>query len=104
MTSLLSAKKRAEEFAALVDGAAEPSSLRPELAELVGVVATLQRESRAVEPVAPRPEFTASLRERLMAEAATSLPQDTILTVPPRRRGTRERRLALAASSLVLVG
>jgi hypothetical protein len=104
MTSLLSAKKRAEEFAAVVDGAAEPSTLRPELVGLVGVVATLQRESRTVESAEPRPEFTASLRERLMAEAATSLAQDTILTLPPRRKGSRERRIALAASSLVLVG
>ena len=104
MTSLLSAKKRAEEFAAFVDGAAEPSTLRPELAELVGVVATLERESRTAASVAPRPEFTASLRERLLAEAADSLPQDTILTLPPRRKGSRERRIALAASSLVLVG
>jgi Domain of unknown function (DUF5667) len=104
MTSLLSAKKRAEEFAAAVDGGADPAGLRPELADLVGVVSTLQREAASGEHLAPRPEFTATLRERLMVEAVTSLPQDTVLTLPTRRKGSRERRLALVASSLVIVG
>ena len=104
MTSLLSAKKRAEEFAAAVDGGADRSGLHPELADLVGVVSTLQREGQSAAHVAPRPEFTATLRERLMTEAATSLAQDNVLSLPTRRKGTRERRLALAASSIVLVG
>ncbi len=104
MTSLLSAKKRAEEFAAAVDGGADRSGLRPELADLVGVVGTLQREAAAGAHLAPRPEFTATLREQLMAEAVTSLPQDNILALPTRRKGSRERRIALVASSLVLVG
>jgi hypothetical protein len=103
MTSLLSAKKRAEEFAALVDGST-PAGPHPELDELLGVVSTLRREAGADAQPLPRPEFTASLRELLMAEAATSLAQDNILTLPPRRKGSRERRLALVASSLVLVG
>jgi hypothetical protein len=102
MTSLMGAKKRAEEFAAVVDGGADAARLHPELRELVGVVNGLRAERRA-EP-APHPAFTASLRERLMAEAATSLTADNILTLPPRRKGSRERRLALVASSLVLVG
>lgn len=100
MTSLLSAKKRAEEFAAAVEGGADSSSLRPETAELVAVVGTLQRET----PPVPRAEFSAALRERLMAEAATSLAGDNILALPTRRKGSRERRMALAASSLVLIG
>ena len=104
MTSLLSAKKRAEEFAAAVDGGADRSGLHPELADLVGVVSTLQREGQSAAHLAPRPEFTATLRERLMSEAATSLAQDNVLTLPTRRKGSRERRLALAASSIVLVG
>jgi hypothetical protein len=104
MTSLLSAKKRAEEFAAAVDGGADRSGLRPELADLVGVVGTLQREAASGAHLAPRPEFTATLREQLMAEAVTSLPQDNILTLPTRRKGSRERRIALVASSIVLVG
>lgn len=104
MTSLLSAKKRAEEFAAVVDGGADETTLHPELAELLGVVGTLQREAQAGTHLAPRSEFTSDLRERLMAEAATSLAQDTILTLPARKKGSRERRIALVASSIVLVG
>jgi hypothetical protein len=104
MTSLLGAKKRAEEFAAAVDGGADRSGLHPDLAELVGVVSTLRREAETTAQLTPHPEFTAALRERLMAEAATSLPQDNVLTLPTRRKGTRERRLALVASSIVLVG
>ena len=100
MTSLLSAKKRAEEFAAAVEGGADRSALRPEMAELVAVAATLQREA----PPVPRAEFTAALRERLMTEAAASFAEDKVLALPPRRKGSRERRIALVASSLVLVG
>jgi hypothetical protein len=104
MTSLLGAKKRAEEFAAVVDGGADVSTLRPELRELVGVVGTLEREAQVGGQVVPRSEFTTTLREQLMAEAATSLSSDDILKLPPRKKGTRERRIALAASSFVLVG
>ena len=104
MTSLLSAKKRAEEFAAVVDGGADESTLRSELRELVGVVGTLQREAQVGAQLAPRSEFTAMLREQLMAEAATALSSDNILKLPPRTKGTRERRIALVASSVVLVG
>jgi Domain of unknown function (DUF5667) len=100
MTSLLGAKRRAEEFSAAVEGRTAASDLRPELAELVGVVDTL----RAHESPAPRPEFSAELRERLIAEAETTLATDSVLRLPPRRSGSRERRLALVASSVVLVG
>ncbi len=98
MTSLLGAKKRAEEFAAAVDGT--PADARPEFADLVGVVGAL----RAAAPPAPRAEFSVALRERLMAEAATSLTAQQSLALPPRKKGTRERRLVLAASAFVLVG
>ena len=104
MTSLLSAKKRAEEFAAVVDGGADPAGLRPELAELVGVVGSLRGEVLSGAHPVPRAAFTTMLREQLMAEALTSLAQDNVLTLPPRRKGSRERRLALVASSMVLVG
>lgn len=100
MTSLLSAKKRAEEFAAAVDSRSTTAGQRPEVAELVDVVSAL----RSVETPAPRAEFSASLRERLMAEAAETLATNAVLTLPTRRRGTRERRLAAAASVFVLVG
>lgn len=101
MITLPSARKRAEEFAAAVD---HPSTARPELAELVGVVDSL----RAVEAPSPRPDFTAALRERLVVAAAETLTQDAAqerrLTLPARPTGRRERRLAAAATALVLAG
>ena len=100
MTSLLGAKKRAEEFATAVEDDTARAGLPLEVARLVGVVDAL-RERPAPEP---RAEFTATLREQLLAEAEAVLAQDAILTLPPRRHGARERRLALVASSLVLVG
>ena len=100
MTSLLGAKQRAEEFDALVEGRRAKSAPRPELVELVAVVGAL----RAQELPEPRAEFSAALRERLMAEAATSLRTNAALALPPRSHGARERRLALLASSFVLVG
>lgn len=100
MTSLLSAKKRAEEFAAAVDARTEGTGQRPEVAELVDVVSAL----RSAETPSPRAEFSSSLREQLMAEAAETLATNAVLTLPTRRRGARERRLAAAASVFVLVG
>lgn len=100
MTSLLGAKKRAEEFAAAVDTGPAATGQRPELAELVDVVSAL----RGVESVAPRAGFSATLRERLVAEAAETLATNAVLTLPTRRRGARERRFAAAASVFVIVG
>ena len=81
MTSLLGAKKRAEEFAAAADNGLAAAGQRPELAELVDVVSAL----RSVETPAPRAEFSAALRERLMAEAAETLATNAVLTLPTRR-------------------
>ncbi len=103
MTSLLGAKKRAEEFAAAVDRS-RPTDARhpetPELAELVGLVGSL----RSLDAPSPRPGFSATLREQLLAEAEGTLATNAVLTLPARRRGARERRLAAAASAFVLVG
>jgi hypothetical protein len=106
MTALTRSRRRAEEFAALVDGeravSAESSGGR-ELDRLVGVVSVMRRE--AGEDARPRAAFTADLRERLMAEAAEVLtPQQATLVLPPRTRGTRERRLVAAATAAVLLG
>lgn len=99
MTALFSARRRADEFAAAVDGTsrAVPEELRP----LVGVVTALREESLEA---TPRPEFTAELRALLMAEAERSLSPDAGLVLPVRRHGPRERRLAAAASVAVLLG
>lgn len=103
MTSLLGARKRVEEFAAAIDtadGTTPSPATSPELTELVELVGTLRQQPLPE----PRPDFSASLRERLVAEAAELVAQDATLALPPRRHGARERRLALLASSFVLVG
>lgn len=104
MITLTSAKRRAEEFAAAVD-APPGSSPRPELAELVEVVATLR--AHPTEDAAPRAAFSAALRERLVTEAESAWTYDPAaarLTLPARPTGRRERRLAVAATALVLTG
>jgi hypothetical protein len=100
MTSLLGVRKRAEELDAAVEGRTARAELRPELHELLRVVSAL----RMREVPEPRAEFSASLRERLVAEAASYAHQDAGLSIPQRTHGRRERRLAIAATSFVLVG
>ena len=101
MTSLLTARRRAEEFAAAVDGDAQSAGLAPGISELVQVVALLQ----AHESATPRAEFAGDLRSRLMTEAETVLhPESARLLLPVRSRGPRERRLVAAASAVVLLG
>jgi hypothetical protein len=98
MTSPFSVRKRAEEFAAFLDGGSPATSEHERLGSLV----TALREH---EPAAPRPEFSTALRERLMTEAERVLtPGNASLRLPARTRGTRERRLVAAASALVLLG
>jgi hypothetical protein len=102
MTTLFTARRRAEEFADAVDSRTPLPGVRDaEVDQLLALV----RELQAQPTVEPRPEFRTDLRERLMSEARTSLHRDNAaLTLPARPRGSRERRLAAAASVLVLVG
>lgn len=102
MTSLFQARRRAEDFAAAVEGRAGGRRAGdPEVTHLTQVVDRL-REHPAAEP---RPEFVSDLRSRLMLEAETALaPQTADLRLPHRERGRRERRLVVAASAFVLVG
>lgn len=100
MTALFRERRRAEEFAAALEGRSR--AISDELRPLVSV-ATALREPRR-EEVAPRPEFTAELRALLMAEAERTLSPDAPLVLPARRHGPRERRLAVAASVAVLLG
>ena len=99
MTALFRARRRADEFAAAVDGRRAVSE---ELRPLVSVATALREESHAAPT--PRPEFAAELRALLMAEAERSLSPDAPLVLPPRQHGPRERRLAVAASVAVLLG
>lgn len=104
MSPVFATRRRAEQFHTLVEQST-PVSERPSPAlpaDLLDLVAQL----RAVEPPAPRPEFSASLREDLMAAADTLLlpSEDTRrLTLPPRRT-RRDRRIAVLVGAAALVG
>lgn len=102
MTSVFLARRRAEEFAAAVDG--QPESRRAGTEEITSLLA-LVTALREQPPVTPRAEFAADLRGRLLLEAETALRPGTAgLRLPARERGRRERRLVAAASAFVLVG
>lgn len=100
MTALFRERRRAEEFAAAVEGRSRAVS--EELRPLVSV-ATALREEHPLE-AAPRPEFAAELRALLMAEAERTFSPGAPLVLAPRQHGPRERRLAVAASVAVLLG
>jgi hypothetical protein len=99
MISVTPARRRAEEFAALVDSGGEASGTRHgDLVELVTVL-------RGTPLVAPRPEFVTELRAALMAEADVALaPVDGRLALPAHTRTRRDRRVAIAVGTIALVG
>src|SRR6478672_7131308 len=99
MTSVIPARRRAEEFAALVDGGGDASDHRhDDLVELVTVL-------RGTPIVEPRPEFVTELRAALMAEAEVALSSvDARLTLPSHPRTRRDRRFAIAAGTVALIG
>ena len=92
----------AEEFDRLVEGLSTRPVRDTRTSDLLELVGSL----RAVEPVAPRPEFSAALRERLM-DAADSLlvPDEEVrrLTLPPRAKA-RDRRIAVLVGAAAMVG
>lgn len=105
MISMGSARRRAEEFAALVDaagGTAAPlDPTQSSYADLVAVVSQM----RALPAPAPRPEFVADLRERLMAEADTALvPSDSRLEITRPSTSRRDRRVATLVGTAALLG
>ncbi|MDQ1663345.1 MAG: hypothetical protein QOJ68_3325, partial [Blastococcus sp.] len=100
MTSLLGARKRAEEFAGAVDST-DVTALHPDLRVLVDLTTALRSTPQAQ----PRTEFTAELRDLLLAEAEQILnPASASLALPLRPRGTRERRMVAVAASVVVFG
>ena len=106
MTSAFSARRRADEFEALLTrspGAPLTDREAARYAELVTLVSDL----RALPEVAPRAEFVGSLRERLMTEADTVLvrqpPAPQRLAMPSTTR-PRDRRLATLLGGAALVG
>jgi hypothetical protein len=122
MADLNEVRRRADEFARLVDGAApSPNPVQdPEFADAMDLVEAM-REAGAVEP---RPEFSATLRQRLIDEAAgriTATPnepdqpddlpdrpdEDEDLALPTPLHAPRYRRgklIASAAAFVVLAG
>lgn len=105
MISMGSARRRAEEFAVLVDPARDTAArldpTQSSYADLVAVVTQM----RAVPAPAPRPEFVADLRERLMAEAETALvPSDSRLEIARPSTQRRDRRVAAVVGAAALLG
>jgi hypothetical protein len=108
MTAVFATRRRAEEFARLLD-APSPADVPAGQRDLLEVVASL----RATPAVEPRPEFVSDLRARLMSAAdtlleptpapATTAAETARLTLPPARR-RRDRRFAVAVGGLALVG
>ncbi len=111
MTPAFTARRRAEEFDALVE-ALSTGSLRDadhdaqhsrdtRYADLLEVVGAL----RAAPPPTPRPEFVADLRSRLMTEAQTALvaPSEPTPVRTPARTRSRERRLAAVIGGFAVV-
>ena len=99
MSPLTPQGRRAEEFNALLEGAGSAGRERDErLLEVVGAM-------RSAPGVSPRPEYAAQLRERLMAEAELVLSDvERKLTLPASKRSRRDRRVAIAAGAIALVG
>ncbi|MDT0183570.1 DUF5667 domain-containing protein [Microbacterium sp. ARD31] len=106
MTPAFSARRRADEFEALLSrGPDAPLDERgaARFAALLDVVADL----RALPEVAPRAEFVGSLRERLMAEADTVLvrqppaPERLAMPVASRRR---DRRIGVLLGGVAMAG
>jgi hypothetical protein len=102
MTALFSAQRRAEEFQAAVD--APHREVRDGLRPLVDLASALRAHAADDPAAVPRAEFAADLRSRLMAEAVEVMTPDSVLVLPARTRGRRERRLVAAASAVVLLG
>lgn len=95
------ARRRAEKFNDWVEGNAPAPLDDARILEVVGAL-------RSVESPAPRADFAADLRARLMAEADTVLVRtERNLTLPASLAPTQRRhhrRLAVAASALAVVG
>ncbi|GAA1442989.1 hypothetical protein GCM10009641_58800 [Mycobacterium cookii] len=106
MTAAFSARRRADEFEALLSRGADSSLSERDTqryADLLEVVSDL----RSLPDVTARPEFVGTLRVRLMAEADTALvrqpPAPQRLAMPTTTR-RRDRRLGALLGGAALVG
>lgn len=92
-------QRRADAFAAVVDGRSGDarSAVPAEILEVVGAL-------RALPAAQPRPEFSATLRERLMAAADTALVPTSQRPVHASPKRRRDRRIAVTAGAAALLG
>ena len=112
MTTLPSARRRAEEFADAVDPARGGTGGRSSAAAAGPLLEMVEALRSVPEASAPRPEFTVELRQRLLAEAATVLVAAAPVRVVepggavtvPHRHTRRPGRVVAAASAFVVVG
>src|SRR3954468_10383603 len=104
MTPQFRHRRRAEEFAALVDAPVRVASAGDQ-GRLLAVVAELREQGGLAVGATPRPAFSTALRARLLAEASeTSRVPQAPLTVPDRPRTVRQRRLVAAATATIVLG
>jgi hypothetical protein len=105
MSPVFSARRRADEFAALVEDPSTSAADPTRYADLLGLVETLRREPAPE----PRAAFVADLRERLMLAAEEQLAPARAAAVVPgrddveRRRARRERRIAALVGGVAVV-
>ena len=107
MTGLFSARRRADDFEALLSRGPDTPITDREAERFVALLAVVA-DLRALPGPPPRPEFAVSLREQLMLEADTLLlPRATVPLAPQRlsmpARG-RDRRLAVLLGGAAVVG
>jgi hypothetical protein len=102
MSSVIPGRRRADDFASLVDGRSTGVSAGAPLrhADLLQLVSEL----RELPTATPRPEFVTSLRASLMAAADEALVPVHAQLALPVTRSRRDRRVALAAGAVALVG
>lgn len=101
MTPVFSARRRAEEFDALIDSSTGHDLSDARYAEFLEIVSAL----RDVPAAQARPEFVSSLREQLMLAARTELvPSEEARLALPVRRRPRDRRIAAAVGGFAIVG
>jgi hypothetical protein len=101
MSPVFASRRRAEEFASLVEGSPAGTPRDARYAEFLSIIEGL----RDVPDPEPRPEFVATLREQLMASADTLLvPAQPERLRLPARSPSRDRKLAAAIGGFAVVG
>ena len=106
MTPAFSARRRADEFEALLSRRADAPLSEHDAARFAALLEVVG-DLRALPEVEPRPEFVSSLRESLMAEADTALvrrPAPPQRLAMPATSRTRDRRLGALLGGAALVG